>query len=187
MSDDDRRSTMDVLRGSRILAYSVGVLTLAAGAVLLFWPDRTIVVVARLAGILIGVVGIGELIEAVTHRSKGSYWGLLLLRGAANLVAGGLLLFWPDITTTVLVWVFGLDLVLTGIVGLIASRQVPKDLRSSLTLRSIIGILFGIVVMAWPSATLSVVAIIVALQLVAIGLLLLWSGYQLSRAERDLA
>jgi uncharacterized membrane protein HdeD (DUF308 family) len=186
MDDDERRSAMDVLRGSRILAYSIGGMTLAAGLVLLFWPDRTILVVARIAGLLIGIVGLSECFEAITTHRKGSYWGLLLLRGLMNVVAGALLLFWPDITVTVIVWLLGLDLLLTGGIGLFVSRRIPDDLgRSSVVTRSIVSILFGVAIMAWPDATISVVAFIIAAQLILFGGLLLFSGYQLTKVSPD--
>jgi uncharacterized membrane protein HdeD (DUF308 family) len=184
MTDD--RSVLDVLRGSRILAYSVGALTLIAGVVLLFWPGRTIVVVARLAGILLIAVGIGESLEAVTSHRKGNYWGLLLIRGLLNLGAGALLVFWPGVTITVLVWIFGIDLILAGIVGIFASRGVPAELgRSGFLLRGIVGIAVGAIVIIWPQATLLVMAVLVAIQLIVIGLILVWSGWQLSRIEKD--
>jgi len=58
MSED--RSSLDVLRGSRVVAYTLGAITLVAGLVLLFWPDRTVTVVARLTGILLIIVGVRD-------------------------------------------------------------------------------------------------------------------------------
>lgn len=180
----DEVTPLDVLRGSRILAYTVGTVALLAGIVLLGWPDRTIVVVARLAGILIAVIGIGEIIEALTHRTRGSYWGLLLVRGLLNLAIGIVLLLWPDITVTALVWLFGLDLVVTGVIGLIVSGQVPREHgRNSLIVRCIVSIVFGIMIVAWPDVTLWVVTLIVAVQLLIVGAVLIWSGYQLGKVE----
>ena len=184
--DDDRRTALEVLRSSRILAYTIGFLCLAAGLVLLFWPDRTIVVVARIAGILLAAVGLSEIVDSISNHRDGDYWGFLLLRGVLNAAAGVLLLFWPGVTVTVLVWLFGLDLILTGIIGLLVSRRVPSDHgRSSIVFRSIVGIAVGFVVVAWPDVTLAVLALLVALQLLAIGGILLWSGYQLTRVARQ--
>lgn len=175
---------MDVLRGSRILAYTVGVVTILAGLVLLFWPDRTIVVVARLAGILIAVIGIAELVEALTHRQRGSYWGLLAVRGLLNIAIGVLLLAWPDITVTALVWLFGLDLVVTGVIGLIVSGQVRKEYgRNNLIVRCVVAIIFGIMIVAWPDVTLWIITLIVAAQLLIVGAVLLWSGYELGKLD----
>lgn len=67
----DRRDALAVIRESRTLAYALGGITLAAGLVLLFWPDRTIGVVARVAGLLMVIMGIGDLADAVrTHRTQ---------------------------------------------------------------------------------------------------------------------
>lgn len=186
MAED--RSTLDALRGSRLVAYTVGIVALAAGLFLLVWTDRSVTIVGRIAGVLLVILGLSEVFDAVGTHRKGSYWGLLLLRGALNVVMGGLLLFWPNLTITVLVWVFGLDLVLTGIIGLVAARQVPADLgRSSIVARSVIGIVFGLVVVVWPEETLTVVVWIIGLELILLGLVLLWSGFQLSKATREAA
>ena len=94
-----------------------------------------------------------------------------------NLVAGALLLFWPSITVTVIVWLLGIELVLTGILGLIASTQVPKDLgKSGIVVQALVAIVLGIVIMAWPSATLSVLAVLAAIVLILLGVMLLVLG-----------
>ena len=178
------RSSLDLLRGSRILAYSIGAITLVAGLVLLFWPHSTLTVVARLAGILILAVGVVDLIETFRDHRTGSYWWFLALRGALNIGFGLLLVFWPHITVTALVWIFGLDLVLTGVLGLVVVRQLPDDYRRPTLNRAIVTIVFGLLIMIWPSATLSVVGYLVAAVLIVFGLILLWSGYVLSQASR---
>lgn len=176
-------STMDALRSSRLIAYTVGALALVAGLVLLFWPDRTIVVVARLAGILLVVVGVSGAIEAVTNRGRGTYWGLLLLRGLVDLAFGLVLVFWPGVTVTVVVWLVGLNLVITGVLAGIVSFMMSKEEgRGAMLLRGGAGIVAGIVIMAWPSATLAVLAVLVAIALILTGLMLVISGVQLSRA-----
>lgn len=187
-TDDERTSALEVLRGSRILAYAVGAITLIAGLVLIFWTDRTLVFVARFAGVLLIAIGLAESFEAVTSRGKGSYWGLLLFRGLLNLGMGAALVFWPGITLQVIVWIFGLNLLIGGAVGVFASFSVPKELgRSALLFRSVVGIVVGLAVLAWPNATLTVIAYLIAFQLVAIGLILLWSGWQLTKIGKDAA
>jgi uncharacterized membrane protein HdeD (DUF308 family) len=183
MATEDR-STFDLLRSSRITAYTLGALALVAGLVLLFWPDRTVVVVARILGILFVVTGFGQALEAVTAHRSGSYWGLLLLRGLVNLGFGLVLIFWPDVTVNVVVWLIGLDLVITGLLGLIVSGRVPEDMgRSSLRWQCVITIVVGIVIMVWPSESVNVIAVLVAILLILIGLVLLASGYQLRKAR----
>jgi uncharacterized membrane protein HdeD (DUF308 family) len=181
MAED--RSAISIVRESKILAYTVGVATLAAGLVLLFWPDRTFTVVARLLGVLLVIVGIGDLIETVRNHRGMSYWGLLLLRAVINLAFGLALVFWPSITVGVLVWLVGLDLVLAGALGLLARGQMAPEYKSAITSRSILTILFGVVIMVWPHATVSVVAFLAGALLVLFGLIFLWSGYALSKVK----
>jgi uncharacterized membrane protein HdeD (DUF308 family) len=177
------RSAVSIVRESKLLAYTVGALTLAAGLVLLFWPDRTLTVVARLAGLLLVFVGIGDLVETVRHHRGMSYWGLLLLRAVINVGFGLALVFWPGITVGVVVWLVGLDFVIAGAIGLLVRSQMAPESRSAITSRSILTIVFGIAIMVWPDATVSVVAFLVAALLILFGLIFLWSGYALSKVR----
>lgn len=183
MTED--RSTLDAMRSSRLVAYTVGAVCLAAGLFLLLWTDRSETIIGRIAGVLLLLIGLSEVFEAVRTHREGSYWGLLALRGALNVVVGGALLFWPNPTLAVLVWLIGLDLVLTGVIGLIASLRIPAELgRSAVVVRSVVGLAFGVVIMVWPDETVAVLMWIIGLQLILLGLILLWSGYQVSKAAR---
>jgi uncharacterized membrane protein HdeD (DUF308 family) len=112
-----------------------------------------------------------------------SYWGLLLLRAVINLAFGLALLFWPGITVGVLVWLVGLDLVIAGALGLLVRGQMAPEFKSSITSRSVLTILFGIAIMVWPSATVSVVAFLVGAVLILTGLIFIWTGYQLNKVQ----
>ena len=181
----DDRSTMDLLRGSRILAYTIGAICLIAGIVLLFWPDRTWTVVARFIGIFLVVIGIGQSVEAVTDHRQGSYWGLLLLRGLINLGFGLALVFWPSATVTVVVWLVGLDLVLTGVLALIVSFQVPKEMGGSRSVQAAITIVLGVLIMAWPDDP-DHRSVILGILLILFGMLSCWSGYRLTKGVTPL-
>jgi len=182
------RSTIDLLRSSRIMAWAVGLLSLAAGIVLIAWPDRTVLVVARLVGVLFAVTGLGQCLEALTSHRRGSYWGLLLLRGVVNLGFGLALVFWPGVTVTVAVWLLGINLIVTGVLGLAAGTQVPKELgRSSFFLHGAVALVFGLIIVIWPDVSAGVLtgglAILVGIGLVLLGLVFLATAYQLGRAQ----
>ena len=183
----DDRSTMDLLRGSRVTAYAIGAICLIAGIVLLAWPDRTWTVVARFIGIFLVVIGFGQAVEAITTHRQGNYWGLLLLRGLINLAVGLALVFWPSATVTVVVWLVGLDLVLTGILALIVSFQVPKEMgRGMFLVQASVTIVLGVLIMAWPDATLNVISLILGILLILFGLVMLVSGYRLGKGVTTL-
>lgn len=186
MTADDR-STMDLLRGSRITAYSIGLISLVAGIVLLAWPDRTERVIAVILGILFVVSGFGQAAEAVTTHRRGTYWGLLLVRGLINLGIGLALIFWSSATITAIIWLIGLDFVITGLLALVVSFMLDKNMgRGKLLVEAIVTIGIGIIIMVWPNATKNVLGIAVGIALVLLGALFLFSGYQLSKVKATL-
>ena len=180
-------SAVSTIKESRTLAYIIGAVTLAAGLVLLLWPDRTITIVARIAGLLLVIVGISDLFDTLKSHRGEPYWIILLLRSLFHLGYGAALLFWPHITVHVIVWLFGLDMVLTGILGFVVLGRLPEEYKPAMIMRSAVSIVFGILVLVWPSATLTVVAFCIAALLIGFGLVLLWSGRQLSKAASSLA
>ena len=181
------RSTMDLLRGSRITAYSIGFISLVAGLVLLFRPDRELQIIAIILGFLFVVSGFSQVAEAVTTHRKGSYWGLLVIRGLINFGIGLALIFWTGATVNVIVWLVGLDFVITGLLAIVVSFMLGKDGgRRGLLIEGLITIAIGIVVMAWPEATTSVLGVVIGIGLTLLGLLFLFSGYQLSKVKATL-
>jgi uncharacterized membrane protein HdeD (DUF308 family) len=180
--DDQRRSVLGVIRESRVLAFGVGAFSAAAGAVLIFGPERSEGTIALAAGVIVAIIGLTEGIEAVTSRRSDPGGSLLLLRGLVSLGTGAILVFWPDITLDALVWVLGIGLVAGGIVGLMAARQVPTETgRSAVVARSVIGIAFGGVLVGWPGQTIDVVITIVGGGFLLLGAYLLFSGYRVHR------
>jgi uncharacterized membrane protein HdeD (DUF308 family) len=78
--------------------------------------------------------------------------------------------------------------VITGVLALIASMLVDKEMgRSSLIIHGLLSIAVGVAVMAWPNSIKYAAAILIAIVLILIGLLMLASGYQLSKAAKSLA
>ena len=83
----------------------------------------------------------------------------------------------------VVVWLVGLDLVLTGLLAFIVSFQVPKEMgRTTFLVQAVVTVVLGVLIMVWPSATLTVISVILAALLIVFGLVLLASGYQLSKS-----
>lgn len=175
-----------LLRSSRSIALIAGVLALIGGVLVLAWPGKTIETVAIVVGIFLAVGGMAQIIDALVTHKAGTYWGLLVLRGVLDLAVGLVAVFWPAITVWALVLLLGIELILAGVVSVIAGLRVPAEygLRPHLLSRGVVSILVGIIVIAWPRATVLVVAVLLGVYLVAFGLVLLWAGYQLGKADR---
>lgn len=177
------------LRTSKLAAYLGGVLLFIVGLIVLFWPKGTIKVVAVLVGIGLVIAGIAHIVEALGSRHDRSYWGFLFFRGLVDLAVGAVVIFWPEITIWALIVLFSIELLVAGVISVYLSFRIPKEQggRTAYVVRGLVTILFGLVILAWPSATLWVLIVLVGAYFICAGLLLLWIGYQLGKAERDVA
>ena len=99
--------------GGRVLLAMFGVLSVLVGILLLRHPFQTLAFLILLLGIFWVVGGLLEAIHAIgapdlPHR------GWALAAGVLSLVAGIVVLSYPAATLFVMVWLFGLQLVLYG-------------------------------------------------------------------------
>lgn len=180
---------LDVVKGSRAVALTVGAISLIIGVVAMAWPDHTIKAVAVVVGIGFVIAGIAQTLDAlVTHRA-GTYWGLMLVRGLLDLVVGLVAIFYPDITVNIVCLLIGLNLVIGGILQIVLSRRVPDGLeqRSRYLWRGIFWIVFGIVIVAVQGMAAVWFTFIVGFFFFLSGVMLLVLGYHLGKAERELA
>jgi uncharacterized membrane protein HdeD (DUF308 family) len=99
-------------------------------------------------------------VSAAIHR----HWGLFLLEGILLIVLGSLAVLVPAIASVAATIVFGWILLLSGVVGLIATlraRHAPGFGWSLLS--AIVGIAAGLVLLAMPvQGTLSLTAVLIA-------------------------
>lgn len=183
MAED--RSSVDVIRESKLLAYTVGAFTLAAGVTLLLSANSGRFLIAKLIGIILLFVGFGDVIESIRfHRGK-PYWGLLLFRGVINIGFGAALVFWPKPSIMVIVWLIGLDFVLAGILGLVVRGQLPDEMKTGTLTRSLVTIGFGVAIMLWPDVAAKVVALVIGGSLILTGLVFLWSGHAVGKLAKE--
>ena len=114
-------------RSPGLLAF-VGILGMVGGVVVLRHPFDTVVVLATLLGVVWVVGGAIELMTAVVDGSHHDRW-LMLFSGLLSVAAGVIVIAWPAPTVTVIAWISGIYLVISGIlIGVVALR-----LRSAAT------------------------------------------------------
>jgi len=180
---------LSLLKGSRALALASGIAFLLIGIALLVWPDESAEIVAMIVGIGLVIGGVVHVLDAlITHRS-GSYWGLLLIRGALDVLVGLIAIFYPDITVLVVALFVGVDLIIGGVIQIIVSRRASTEVeaRSHFLWRGILWILGGLVIVALPGAGITLFAWIVGFFFVLSGGMMLAVGFTLGKAERELA
>ncbi|MEK9967804.1 MAG: DUF308 domain-containing protein [Ferrovibrio sp.] len=110
-------------------------------------------------------------------------WWLIVLRGAAALAFGLVAIFWPGISLSALVMLFGAYALLDGAVTLTLSLRLPNNSsgRSFLTVTGIAGLLVGLVSVLWPQATVTLLIYIMAAWLVLFGLIAIANSLQMKK------
>lgn len=115
---DGVASVVDAVRHRRRSRWWLGLLgglaSVAAGVVALIWPGITAVAFAILVGIWAVVTGLVELATAFRLRHAGGRIWLLALAGALSVVAGVVILLWPEAGALGLALVLGVFAVVYG-------------------------------------------------------------------------
>jgi uncharacterized membrane protein HdeD (DUF308 family) len=93
-------------------------------------------------------------------------WWIVVLRGVAAVLFGVLALVWPGITLLALVLLFGVYVLVDGLLSLaVAIRRGPVPQRGWLIVEGIASLVIGIAAFVWPGIT----------SLVLLGLIAGWS------------
>jgi uncharacterized membrane protein HdeD (DUF308 family) len=115
-------------------------------------------------------------------------WWALALRGVTAILFAILAIFWPGITATALVLLFGIYALIDGIFALLAAlRERQRHGRSgALLLEGILDILIAILAFAWPQVALVALIYLIALWAIITGVALMAGGIALVRLGGEL-
>jgi len=104
-------------------------------------------------------------------------WWLLLISGTIGVIIGGLLIFWPGATITVVTSIVGFFMIVTGIIRFfVAAFDSHAQDRWLVVLSGIVGIVLGVIVMKNPEGTIKIIVLIVAIFWLIAGLVDLFRG-----------
>jgi uncharacterized membrane protein HdeD (DUF308 family) len=110
------------------------------------------------------------------------------INGLLAVVLGVALLAWPSISVLALTIVFGVYALATGIVAFgSAFSSKNKDERGWLILSGLLGIVTGIVVLAWPNISALALLYVIGVYAVLLGLTVIVASFQLPTDGRDTA
>ena len=82
-----------------------------------------------------------------------NYRTMFLSRGLAAILFGVLTLVWPKISLTVLVLLFGIFAVISGVSAIVAALRNREEHWGLLLFEGILGVLAGVVALVWPGIT----------------------------------
>ncbi len=114
-------------RYGRTLSIASGVAGIATGLVVVIWPHVTLWVIAVVVGIAFLLRGAMQLAAGFSAGAKvGGARGLLLFAGAMSIGAGVIALTWPKATIVVLAVLFGIRVLVVGLLQVGAGVLLGK-------------------------------------------------------------
>jgi uncharacterized membrane protein HdeD (DUF308 family) len=155
-----------------------GVVACLLGLFLLANPFAAIWILGVIIGVSLVVTGVAEVLAS---RQAGGPWWPAWVVGGVLIVAGLVAAAWPDATLWVLAVVAGLALALGGAVGIVTALAGPAEGRGVQLVLAGISLVIGIVVLAWPDATLVVLALLVGLRTLVAGVISIAIGVNILR------
>ena len=114
-------------------------------------------------------------------------WWALALRGVAAILFAIIAFFWPGITATALVLLFGIYALVDGILALVAALRAARHHGRSgpFVIEGILDILIAILAFSWPEAALVALMYLIAVWAVLTGLALIAAGLALIRLSGE--
>jgi uncharacterized membrane protein HdeD (DUF308 family) len=156
-----------------------GALAAILGVVMILNPFTT----AKVLAIIIGIeLILGGLLDLVDHRYSSKV--LSIVAGLAGIVSGVLVIAWPGVTLWVIAVIVGLSFVLRGILQVIVgfSAEARREgARGLLLLSGVLSLLTGVLALAWPGATILVLAVLFGIRVLGVGLLEIGAGVLLGK------
>ena len=118
---------------------------------------------------------------AALSGAYGSWWALLF-RGIAAVLFGLAALLWPDKTLFVLIVIYGAFALMDGVFAIVAGLRAGRGPRRWLFLaEGVLGVLAGLIVLAWPGISALVMLYVVALWAIFTGALRVVEAISLRR------
>ena len=161
-----------------------GAAAILFGLLALVWPEITLTALVLLFGayaLVDGVMALGTAIFGGRGAEGRRPW--LVLEGIVGVAAGLVTLFWPGITTLVLLWWIAAWALVTGVLEIIAAVRLRREIQGEwlLALGGVLSVLFGILLAVRPSEGAVAVAWLIGIYAIVFGIALLALAFELRR------
>jgi uncharacterized membrane protein HdeD (DUF308 family) len=131
-----------------------GILSIVFGALTLFMPGLTLLLLITFYGAYAVVDGVMTIWSAFSGRGANTRWWVHLLEGIVSIVAGVIAFTLPEIAAVTLVLVIGAWAVFTGIAQIVQAVRLRKEIDNELWLglSGALSVIFGVYVFLFPGA-----------------------------------
>ncbi len=163
-----------------------GILSVVLGVMVLAWPNATLVVAAIFFGAYLLVTGISQVFHAFTLHISGGGRALPFISGAASLVLA--VLCFRSIGDSILllaIWI-GIGFIFRGVATAAAAISDPGTPgRGWEILIGIVTLIAGIIVLAYPFASLPTLIWVTGIWLVVIGVMEIIASFGIRKAGNE--
>jgi uncharacterized membrane protein HdeD (DUF308 family) len=159
-----------------------GLLALALAVAALLWPTATLVLLIRVIALFALADGVLGLLGAFRTRDLGSH----LAPALVSIAVGLILLFWPDLTGTLLLIIVGLWALLQGAMLIRAGIQadpIDPDRGPALAIGAVAA-LVGLVLVIWPGTGAVTIAWTIGIAALVIGASLVYLALRLRKIDK---
>ena len=155
----------DLARKNWGVLLAVGIVAVVFGIIVLANIWSSVRLVAILAGLFLIFAGVMQFVGARGHRRKGGR----IVSGIIALVAGIVLVFWPDASVKTVAVIVGVAFLVWGIAWALAALIDRGEGWGVALGFSILLAIVGIVFMVWPGPTIALLMILVGLSAILFG------------------
>src|SRR5579859_3174329 len=162
--------------------YTLGIMLIILGVLILAWPGATLLVMAILFGCYLVVTGVMGMVEGFSdrHESTGMRVAYVIM-GVLGVVLGLWCLRRVDVTVLILAFLLSVFWIMRGIVDLSAAMSVSGPGSGWLAFAGIMSVIAGVLVLFWPGITLAVLITFAGAWLLIYGAMLIYGGYRLHK------
>ena len=157
-----------------------GLFAVLFGLLAIFMPHKTLLVLVLLFGAYAFLDGIFDLVSAI--RSPRHHWAFLL-EGIVGIIAGVATFVWPRITGMVLLYLIAFWAISTGVFEILSGIRLRTAIANEiwLVLTGVLSLLFGILIIIFPSAGALAIAFWIGAYALIFGIMLIALAFRLRR------
>jgi uncharacterized membrane protein HdeD (DUF308 family) len=168
-----------------------GVIAIVLGILVMANPTASVVFLVRLVGVFLIVDGVVAIVDGVRRRgAPQGGGGFRIMAGVIGLLAGGLLVAWPEATIGFLAILLGLWAIVGGILATLSALGVRHVAGSGWgwgLFWGLVTLAFGVALVFSTGATVAVLAWIIGLYAVLSGVVLVVVGFGVRAVGRRAA
>lgn len=165
-----------------------GLLAIAFGIVMLFWPKSTMSALVTVIGTFVLAHGVVTTIAGFSSSAYLTRWGSLVLEGLAGIGIGKFTLSQPHMAMSVLGYLIGAWALLTGVFEIVAAielrRVIPREWTTLLL--GVLSIILGILLFVFPKEAALALGQVIGMYAILFGIGQNTFAFRLRRVGREL-